>query len=414
MKPTRADLVEALEAATGAAVKRLFREHAGEHFYYVALVTTGEALAPVLSAWSTEALDQAAAEAQGPDARAELEWSYADSPYHAYGEDLFGEVRRLFIAFARDCELRIAAMVEAIERLDRNGAFGTGADRARLLVNVEVMPPDHTNAERARRLNPPGVFERWARVAAEPEPEPPPARRLVRVRWRGGRPSNADVMWARSVSPLVAEAPLHVASQHLRRWEDFVLGWYPAGQALSIGQAAEQRGHQVELLSAGEYAPAYIERALECPALREGELRVIFVPSMSLEGVITARRTSFEWVFEARIPREFLARRFDEVRWEDWPAVERRPGFDLFRGTISLEEAAHLESSLIEGRPTPVRWGADGITVHVSSRLEAAEFEESAWSPEPGTRARAAVDLTLALLGTHAAQWRAVTARYFG
>ena len=53
-------------------------------------------------------------------------------------------------------------------RLDRAGVFGTGPKRAGIVVNVECMPPDRTNVERALRLNPPEALEVWLREAAEP------------------------------------------------------------------------------------------------------------------------------------------------------------------------------------------------------------------------------------------------------
>jgi hypothetical protein len=36
-----------------------------------------------------------------------------------------------------------------------------------VVVNVEVVPPDRTNTERARRLNPEGALSRWIAEAAE-------------------------------------------------------------------------------------------------------------------------------------------------------------------------------------------------------------------------------------------------------
>ena len=36
------------------------------------------------------------------------------------------------------------------------------------MINVEVVPPDHTNTERAIRLNPPEAITQWLADAAEP------------------------------------------------------------------------------------------------------------------------------------------------------------------------------------------------------------------------------------------------------
>jgi hypothetical protein len=171
-------LVDAIAVATAAAATELFGEFPGHHFYYFALVTTGEAHAPNVTAWSIEALDEAAAKLQtDPHARADLKWSYADSPFHCYGERHFSEVRRLFdalpeldphddAAWRHRYDFRMSVMEEALARLEREGLFGTGPARARIVVNVECMPPDHTNVERALRLNPAEALTYWLKEAA--------------------------------------------------------------------------------------------------------------------------------------------------------------------------------------------------------------------------------------------------------
>jgi hypothetical protein len=177
--PTMDELVDSIADATRTAVSALFREHTGEHFYYCVLITTGEALAPTLTAWSTEALD-AAVRRSGDDvhARAELKWSYADSPYFGYGD--FRPVRALFArlepmnaadeeSWARGYAFRLATMVAAMKRLDAEGLFGSGRDREKIVVNVECMPPDATNTSRARELNPPAALTEWLKEAAEGE-----------------------------------------------------------------------------------------------------------------------------------------------------------------------------------------------------------------------------------------------------
>jgi hypothetical protein len=168
-------------AATSAAVKELFRTHPKAHFYYCALITTGEALPPNLCAWSSEALDAVASQyPDDPNARWWLKWSYADSPFYCFGEAHFGEVRRLFRALGRldprdargwqaAYDFRLSVMEEALARLDQAGLFGTEAQRASIVINVEVMPPDPTNVERALRLNPPEALTDWLKEAAETE-----------------------------------------------------------------------------------------------------------------------------------------------------------------------------------------------------------------------------------------------------
>ena len=177
--PSKAELVDAIAAATSAAVTDLFRKHPGDTFYYCALITTGEAHPPNLTAWSTEALDVAASQHRGePDARQDLKWSYADSPFYCYGEEHFEEVRCLFEALGTPdpndaeawesaYEFKMCAMEEALARLEQTGLFGSGARRARIVINVECMPPDQTNVERARRLNPPEALVDWLKEAAE-------------------------------------------------------------------------------------------------------------------------------------------------------------------------------------------------------------------------------------------------------
>jgi Domain of unknown function (DUF4303) len=169
--PSQAELVEAVTEATRAAATELFQEHPGDHFYYFSLTTTGEVLSPTVTAWSKEALDQAVEDAgDDPSARPELKWSYADSPFYGYGDQHFDDVRRLFDALDGDManEVKMDAMVKALKRLDQEGVFGRGAKRDGLVLNVEFMPPDHSNVERARSLNPPAALIDWLKEAAEP------------------------------------------------------------------------------------------------------------------------------------------------------------------------------------------------------------------------------------------------------
>lgn len=178
-KPSVEELeVEVLDATRSAALA-LFRAFQEERFYFFALVTTGEAHAPVLTAWSFEALDASAAQCSGePSAKSELKWSCADSPYYGYGEQFFEEVGRLFAQFepmdpsdvaswSRAYETKMSAMERALARLDQEGLFGTGEARNRIVINVECMPPDHSNRDRALRLNPKEALNDWLVEAAE-------------------------------------------------------------------------------------------------------------------------------------------------------------------------------------------------------------------------------------------------------
>tara|TARA_B100001750_G_scaffold218125_2_gene204005 strand:- start:4137 stop:4616 length:480 start_codon:yes stop_codon:yes gene_type:complete len=154
--------------------------HAGERFYYYALITTGEAHPPEPVAWSEESLLRVAGHSE-EEARL-LRWSYADSPYYGFMRDEFAHVRALFDlrpammadGGAVDCEywdtefsLRLSAMEYAMSKLDGEGFFGEGDARMDMVINVEVMPPDYTNVLRALRLNPIGALNRWLDEAAE-------------------------------------------------------------------------------------------------------------------------------------------------------------------------------------------------------------------------------------------------------
>jgi hypothetical protein len=180
-QPSMEDIVDAIADATRNAVTALFREHSGEHFYYIALFTSGNALPPNLVAWSTEALERAVKGAPDEEtARVELKWSYAESPFYCYGDEYFDEVLCLFDLLPEmnpvddhdweaQYEFRLSAMVKAMQRLEQEGLFGRGPERERIVMNVEVVPPDHANTKRAQLLNPPAALSEWMQEAAEPE-----------------------------------------------------------------------------------------------------------------------------------------------------------------------------------------------------------------------------------------------------
>ena len=88
-------LVELIQNATQKALDKLFEEHK-EKFYYCSLITTGEGLCPIISAWSYEALERVANEEEDvEEAKFYLKWSYDETPYFAYGEEYFEDVNVL-------------------------------------------------------------------------------------------------------------------------------------------------------------------------------------------------------------------------------------------------------------------------------------------------------------------------------
>lgn len=174
------ELSAIIAQASREAFSRLFAS-VDEEFYYCTLVTTGEALPPQISAWSWEALNRVAEGKSKPEMwRSMLKWSYADSPYVDFGSEFFKPVYEAFEArpsmttgmiadeWDREFSFRLNAMTEAMKTLSDEGIFGTGEARAAKIVLVEVVPPDASNAERARLLNREGpALANWIEEAGE-------------------------------------------------------------------------------------------------------------------------------------------------------------------------------------------------------------------------------------------------------
>lgn len=170
-------LVEIIQNATQKALSKLFGEHK-EKFYYCSLITTGEGLCPIISAWSNEALERVASEEDDvEEAKYYLKWSYDETPYFAYGEDYFEDVNKVFLKRMRvlatekdkekEIQLRINSMEKVMHNLDVKGMFGRGEERLGIVINAEFMPPDFTNTERALRLNPREALNEWLEEIAE-------------------------------------------------------------------------------------------------------------------------------------------------------------------------------------------------------------------------------------------------------
>jgi hypothetical protein len=168
------ELVAAIEKAAEQALTKLFDEHS-ENFYYVTLASFGECVCPVLSAWSVEALDrELTSRGNTEEERKYLKWDYASSPYYSFGyEEFFSDVRKLYDArderirdaddetFDKEMDIRLNSMEKAMHNLDLKGLFGRGQKRLGIFINAEYMPPDDSNVERAKRLNPEAVLKNW-------------------------------------------------------------------------------------------------------------------------------------------------------------------------------------------------------------------------------------------------------------
>ena len=171
------NLVQIIQIATENALLKLFEEHK-EKFYYCSLITTGEGLCPIISAWSVEALERVANESDDTEeAKYYLKWSYAETPYFAYGEDFFKDVKSVFVERMnklktaeerqREVQVRINSMEKVMHNLDVKGMFGRGKQRLDIVINAEFMPPDYTNTQRALRLNPQEALNEWLEEIAE-------------------------------------------------------------------------------------------------------------------------------------------------------------------------------------------------------------------------------------------------------
>lgn len=171
-------LTAAITEAARMAFQKLFNN--GEHFYYCVLLTTGEGFAPIISAWSWEALDRVSQKYSKTYAQ-DVKWSYADSPYFAFGDnEYFGDVKQLFEhranidnlndeAWKKELDFRLMVMVKAMSILDKEELFAQNQSRKNILINVELMPPDASNTQRALELNNPEDIEDYLQEAAESE-----------------------------------------------------------------------------------------------------------------------------------------------------------------------------------------------------------------------------------------------------
>jgi len=172
-------LTNVIADAARRALRELFTSYPDHRFHYITLSTAGGMVRPVLSACSAESLAQQLAD-QGlaPDAEdaVALKWSYADSPFYAFGDTHFEGVAAAFAvrpepgnddAYEAEITLRRTATEHALALLDAEGLFGLADDRAQLAVLAEIQPPDDTNVPIAQRLNSTEALAAWLEEAAE-------------------------------------------------------------------------------------------------------------------------------------------------------------------------------------------------------------------------------------------------------
>ena len=131
-----------------------------------------EGYAPILSAWSYEALDREIP--KHPKEEIWLyKWNFADSPYYAFGEEYFKPVQTLLDTYPsilnmededeieREFELRVSAMVQAMQKLDQEGIFLINQPREQVYINVECIPNDNSDVDRALLLNEARNIQEW-------------------------------------------------------------------------------------------------------------------------------------------------------------------------------------------------------------------------------------------------------------
>lgn len=175
------ELVEVLVQAAGNAFSSLKENHK-EQFYFYAFIFD-EGLHPYISAWSYEALNQSIIDNEITDEEEKSWWKWdcSDSPYAVYGYDeFFQEVEELLDKRASELsddelydvewEVRVGSMEEAMKRLDQSGLFGARKDRKKVVINVEIAPPDGSEYDRALRLNPKSsLLSEYLENCEEPE-----------------------------------------------------------------------------------------------------------------------------------------------------------------------------------------------------------------------------------------------------
>ena len=158
-KAKTTEQIESLARAAEGAFSALRVRCPNERFYFYALYTTEEGSYACATAWSEEALSKVVAEYKRkyPEQTVEglarqLRFSAADSPYHQTNSEAFSQ-------FEEGRALHEACF-KALERLDLDGYFGSGAVRESVIVNVVYGDmSDEKWLAHAERLNPPRAVQ---------------------------------------------------------------------------------------------------------------------------------------------------------------------------------------------------------------------------------------------------------------
>lgn len=172
-------LVCLLENAAESTFKALLEKK--ENFYYFAFLID-ETVSPYISAWSYEALENLISELKLDDETEKLmyKWGICESMYLGYEHDMHFKAVDEFLQkndiwllsdddFDSEFDVRLNSMEEALKRLDKNGLFGIGDERKKIVITAEVVPPDYTNTARVQRLNPDSIIQEWLEFCSEPE-----------------------------------------------------------------------------------------------------------------------------------------------------------------------------------------------------------------------------------------------------
>jgi hypothetical protein len=163
-----------------SAWETLRRAHPTERFYAFGVYTTAVVDYLAVTASTEEALavaTQRYVERYGGDPAlrsAALRWSPVDSPLHEEGESLLAASDDLRqqgpdpYDESPEADAAIALVfevaVEALRELDRQGVFGSGAERARVVLGIwQGDQSDEERVDFVRKLNPGPVVARFAR-----------------------------------------------------------------------------------------------------------------------------------------------------------------------------------------------------------------------------------------------------------